>query len=433
MMSPVSLKGLEKGGPPVVVLGDLALIRPLAMAGIPVIVATTDPGDEVLRSRHVRGGCIVPGFDEPNAGSSAEILLELGHELHRGLGRKVPLVYGSDHHLDLLYAYRRELSEHYLFVLNDEDLALALHDKERFYQVAAAAGIRVPKTRRPDLDLEAGIAELREPILVKPKRKSDWNAIRRDLFGGKGKARTFATRSELLAHPAIRRYQDELIFQEQIDSATGDLGSFHGFADDSGRLLASFCGRKIRTWPRFGGESSFIELTTDPSVQAVGRATAEKLVLKGPFKIDLVKDARSGEQYVLEINARFNLWHYLGAVHGVNLPLVAYEYLTSGRIAAPAAPIEPRYRWLDLYRDYHAYRELAARGEASLFQWLRSIASPRNVYNVFAWSDPLPLGAWLHGFIRRRASRRGGAERPLREPESPGRLAAPGAAKRRHT
>lgn len=385
-------------------LGDLTLVRPLGMAGIPVILATSDPHDEARRSRHVGGACELPGFEEPHRAASAEILFDLGATLHRRLGRKVPLVYGSDYHLDLLYEHRGDLAEHYLFTLNHEPLARALHDKERFYQLAQTAGIRVPRTCQSGRGLAQAMAEMRGPFLVKPRRKGDWSGIQRSLFDGRGKARVFPTREALLAHPAFARLENELIVQEHIESDVSGLVSFHAFADERGEILASFCGRKLRTWPRFAGESSFIELTADASVAAAGRDIAARLGLQGPFKIDLIRDAQSGELYVLEINARFNLWHYLGAVHGVNLPEVAYEHQVHGRRAAASQAVSPRYRWLDLYRDYHAFREQHAERRLGAVQWLRSLGSPRNVYGVFAWDDPAPFLQWTVSFLVRRCA-----------------------------
>jgi len=377
------------------------------MVGIPLIVAASHAGDEVLRSRHVRGGCLVPGFEEEHQSASAGALLDLGRKLHERLSCKVPLIYGSDDHLDLIYRYRRELSEHYLFTLNDEPVALALHDKERFYELALAKGIRVPRTCKGGLDIASGIAALREPLLVKPRRKTDWHGLQQQLFQGKGKARVFATREELLRHPAFERYRDELIVQELIRGDARDLVSFHAYAGEDGEILASFCGRKVRTWPQFAGESSFIELTTDAEVDAAGREIAAKLGLKGPFKIDLIRDAPSGALYVLEINARFNLWHYLGAAHGVNLPEVAYEHLVHGR-RTPSRAVAPTRRWLDLYRDYHAFREQRSGGSLSVSQWLSSLASPDNIYGIFAWDDPVPFMQWTGNFIAKACRQRPG-------------------------
>lgn len=397
-----AIKKLSRGRPPAVVLADLALVRPFGMAGIPVILGSGRPKDETLLSRHVRGSFVVPGWTGEHSRSSAKALVQLGAQLRETLGRRVPLVYESDVHLDLIYRYRRELEEYYLFVLNDEQLAWALYDKERFHDVAVAAGIRVPSTCRSWREIEAWALDPRRPVVVKPKRKTSYHEIKQDLFGGRGKARVFATRAELLSHPAFERYKDDLLVQEHIEGRVTDLVSFHGYSDETGRLLASFCGKKARTSPMFGGESSFIELTNDPSVHAAGSDVARRLALKGPFKIDMIRDPRTGALFTLEINARFNLWHYLGAVDGVNLPLVAYDYLVHGRAPARAPTAVPRHRWADFYRDYQAFREQREAGEISLPEWLLSIAAPRTLHAVFAWDDPAPFAAWAANFIRER-------------------------------
>jgi D-aspartate ligase len=174
-------------------------------------------------------------------------------------------------------------------------------------------------------------------------------------------------------------------------------------------VLDSFIGRKLRTYPSRTGESSFIELDDDEELSRLGAEIAAKIPLKGIFKMDFKKDSRSGRWYLLEINARFNLWHYLGAHNGVNLLRVAYDYVLEG-----TRPLNPRqygtdYRWLSLELDLRAFLDLRRRGELGVFSWLVSILSSRNIYNLFAWGDPGPwILFWTHRFARRwdRGSRR---------------------------
>ena len=101
-------------------------------------------------------------------------------------------------------------------------------------------------------------------------------------------------------------------------------------------------------------------------------------------------ERRYDRLHLLEVNTRFNLWHYLGAKNGVNLPRVAYEFLTLNR-RPQRAPARTRYRWLSLRHDLRAYRELSSRGELGLAAWLRSLAYAPMVYALFSWSDPLPF------------------------------------------
>jgi D-aspartate ligase len=358
----------------------------------------------VLRSRHVDGHCLVPGYLPQQEAETALTLLRLGERLTEALGRRVPFFYGQDAHLELLYRHRSELERHYLFTLNDDPLAWSLHDKGRFFPLCVAAGVRVPRTvvPSPGHDIARELGELRPPLVVKPRTKTDWKAIQSALLESHSKARVFASAADLLAHPRFQALAELVVVQELIDAPVTALYSFHGFATPEGRLLASFSGRKLRTYPCVAGESAFVELVHDGDVEATGRAVVEKLGIRGPFKIDLIRDARTGELYTLEVNARFNLWHYLGAANGVNLPLLAYEYLCDGRVPLEPPRYDVRTRWLDFYRDRHCFQEDA---QLSTPQWLQSLLFGHTVNARFAWDDPMPFIDWMQRTVRARVAR----------------------------
>jgi predicted ATP-grasp superfamily ATP-dependent carboligase len=379
--------------PPAVVLGDLTMIRSLALGGIPSIVVTADPRDVALHSRFVTGSSIVPGFDPPRAMVTLDRLLELGQSLYAAFARKVPLFYGSDAHLAFLYTHKGRLGDYFTMLLNDS-VGPALLDKERFSALAERHGFPVPRI--------VPLAEAKGPVLVKPKRKVAWEPLRRALFGA-SKARVFETRNELL-RAKLGALEADLVVQEYIPADTRDLSSFHAFANARGELLGSFSGRKLRTYPKSAGESSFIELTDDWEVAKLGAEVAGKLGLVGPFKIDMIRDQRNGALYVLEVNARFTLWSYLGAVHGVNLPQIAYEHFTGGPVP-PVRRRSPRVRWLNLYRDYKSFKEHKKMGELGLFSWGRSLLTRPKVYETFAWNDPAPFAWWAIDFAQGRGSR----------------------------
>ena len=93
---------------------------------------------------------------------------------------------------------------------------------------------------------------------------------------------------------------------------------------------------------------------------------------------------------LLEVNARFNLWNRLGAVSGVNLPLIAYRDLTGGAVE-PATEYQTRTRWLSFGDDARAFvRDYAPAGDLTTLDWLRSYRGSL-VYDVFAWDDPQPF------------------------------------------
>jgi D-aspartate ligase len=378
---------------PVLLLGGVNLIRSLGLAGIPVVVASFDPEEPAFASRYCVGRCHLP----PDAGSAAiDAIIRIGDRLASLHGRRVPLMYGADGYLKLIYAHRERLQRYFLLMLNDPEVADALLVKDAFQSFAESRGLPVPRALAWDVvALEPG------PVVVKPSNKVDWHhSPLRHRFHD-AKALVFATGAEAAADAALAPYLAQLTCQQYVAGDDTCIWSFHGFADEHGTVLDSFIGRKLRTYPALTGESSFIELDDDDELAALGRDIAAGLPLKGVFKMDFKKDADTGRWYLLEINARFNLWHYLGACSGVNLLAVAYDYLVDGK-----RPLHPHryvtdYRWLSLELDTRAWLDLRRRGELGFGAWIASLLFSRNVYNIFAWRDPGPwVDVWLRRFDR---------------------------------
>ncbi|HET6265249.1 MAG TPA: hypothetical protein VFD95_10350 [Usitatibacter sp.] len=384
---------------PVVLLGGISLVRTLGMAGIPAIVATSNGDEPALSSRYCRTRYRIPRLD--SGAPAADALVSLGGRLAAEHGRRVPLMYGSDDALELINAHRERLERYFLLLLNDHDVGGALIAKDRFQAFAASRGLPVPRSLAWAGDGPGTVRGTPGPVVAKPSEKIDWHhsALCRDLFDGDGKALVFATGQEAADHAGLGAHHAKLTFQEYVPGGHEELWSYHGFADENGEVLAAFTGRKIRTFPAVTGESAYIEVAHDPSLEAVGRDIVRRCPLKGVFKMDFKRDPATGRWYLLEINARCNLWLFLGASNGLNLMRVAYDYLVDG-VRPQAGRAEARRRWIAFELDYRAYREMAARGEITFGRWIASLAAPK-VYNLFSVSDPLPwLAFWGHRFAR---------------------------------
>src|SRR5258708_2401465 len=100
--------------PPVLLLGGINLVRALGLAGIPAIVASSDRDEPALASRYCTQTLALPPMDRPEA--VVEALLDAGGRLHRSLGRRVPLMYGSDDALELIYAHRERFEACFLLL-----------------------------------------------------------------------------------------------------------------------------------------------------------------------------------------------------------------------------------------------------------------------------------------------------------------------------
>jgi predicted ATP-grasp superfamily ATP-dependent carboligase len=395
---------LSRSRPPVILLGGTNLVRALGLADLPVIVASSDPDEPALASRYALAAVVLPPLSHPEA--VVDALLELSAGIFRAIGCRVPLMYGNDGYLEFIYACRDRLNGHFLLTLNDHKVAHALIEKSRFAEFAAERGLPVPLTLRWE---GGGVQDLRNwsrPVVVKPRAKTEWHdsPLHEHVFTDDSKALVFDNGPAAMAHPLVERYRNQLTFQEFIPGDDSSLWSFHGYADENGHVLAAFVGRKIRTYPPITGESAYIEMVQDPGLLTFGRIMAGRIPLRGPFKIDFKKDAVDGRLVILEVNARYTLWHYLGAANGLNLTRVAYDHLVHGLRPERAYEYRTTHRWLYLGYDFLAYRSLAKRGELNLFGWLRSLAAPK-IYNVFAWTDPWPLAALWVGRLTRRSRR----------------------------
>jgi D-aspartate ligase len=374
---------------PAVVLGDLSIIRPLVWAGVPVVVGTADPNDHCLRSRHVQTHFLMPAADAAHRARWVAVLRGIGESMAACHGQRIPLFYGNDAQLELLYDHRAELDPFFRFSLCDTAVGRALLDKLAFAELCEQRGVRAPRTCRLDGDAEVALARLRPPLLVKPRTKTDWHGLRDLLFDGRGKARVFASADELLREPAVRSARDAIIVQELVEATVAQLHSFHGFAAEDGNILASFCGRKVLTYPPFAGESSVIELVNDSRVEALGREVVAKLGVVGPFKIDFIESPAG--LVTLEVNARYNLWHHLGAAHGVNLPQIAYDHLMFGWQPPESAVYQPRARWLSFYRVYRGLRDAGHGRPGALARWAAMSLQKPAVHDLFEWRDPVPF------------------------------------------
>jgi D-aspartate ligase len=393
------LRACDPKRPPVVLLGGLNVVRALGLGAIPVIVATHDVEEPALDSRHCAGFWRLPPLAD--AEGVVESLIALSAQLRRRFTSPAPLLYSNDESLRFVSDHRARLEGCFRLLLNDEAATLAMLDKQRFAEFAAQHRLPVPASLRWDGQGADGLAARPGPVLVKPASKTGMGAVPglASLFGT-AKALVRPNGMAVRGDPAMERLRRHLVFHDYVPGDDRELWCFDAVADRCGGVIACHTGRKLRCAPPLTGESSYIELAHDAELEAVGREIAASIPLKGIFNMDFKRDPVTGRFYLLEINARCNLWLYMGAKNGINLAKVFYEFLVGGRVPAAVA-YRARYRWLDFALDRAAYRELARQGKLTRARWLATLAAPK-VYALFAWHDPAPLVRAMARRVRRR-------------------------------
>jgi predicted ATP-grasp superfamily ATP-dependent carboligase len=401
-----------KGDDPVVacVLGDMDLIHALALGHIPTAaVVTADDPARFSRFTTVAMEALDPWTESQRF---AEELVRWG----QSKSSKPILFYQTDGDLFLVSRHRSALSEAFRFVVPDAALVEDLADKARFQRLAEELGLRVPRgchltpATGPDSAMR-----LRFPIVVKPR----WQAWRPSAGGcGSGKAaarnlpqvsvgakaiRVESTRQMCELWPRIAHTNLEVMAQELVPGPETLIESYHAYIDEDGSIAGEFTGMKLRTDPPEFGDTTALAIGRRPDVIREGRTLVARLALRGVVKVDYKRDPE-GRLFLLEANPRFNLWHYAGAVAGVNLPALVYADLT-GQPRPAVNGVRSGVTWCHPWEDRYAARAVGMSRTAWLAWTVRCRAR-----HAVTWDDPMPLlrGIVLPKSRERFASRRGG-------------------------
>jgi predicted ATP-grasp superfamily ATP-dependent carboligase len=351
------------------------LVRPLGISGIPCAVVA-EPGSPPMYSRFVRAS--IP-LQDASAGTSD--LCDSLTAFAAAEPSPPVLYFEQDAHLLMVARNISRLSQVFRVAIASPGLVEDLVDKGRFQEFAERLELPVPPSRRiRSRDHGPTGLGLRYPVIVKPvTRRDTWTAV-----GGSSKALRFDTLTDLeAAWPKLIQASADLLVQEMIPGAETRVESYHVYVDAVGDVVADFTGRKIRTFPAQFGHSTALEITDQADVAALGREIVGRIGLKGVAKLDFKRDPAGG-LHLLEVNPRFNLWHNLGAVAGVNLPALVYADM-AGMPRPAVRRARTGARWCMLAKDLRSAREAGIPVTAWL-PWAMGCEAK----SVLAWDDPLP-------------------------------------------
>jgi predicted ATP-grasp superfamily ATP-dependent carboligase len=389
---------MSLNSPKVLITGDLNMLRCFPSSRIPTLSLLDGSNEEMRRSRHCREWTRVPDSAvDPDGFVNALIALAPAHRGGDADGRPI-LCYGIDHVMLTVSRHRERLARHFRFLMPSEAMMEACTDKNRFVDLARKHALPVPRSLViSDLhDLDGLRDRAFYPCIVKP----DFHVATVPGIAGKVlRADNWEDLSAALA--LLARYARSVVLQERIEGGEEQIHSYHAYVNAEGKILAEHLGKKIRTWPSFAGFSTYLELIRNDELRALGRDVVTRLGIAGPVKIDFKQDIHNGRFYLLEYNLRFNMWNYLGARAGVNLPMAAYRDLCGLPPESPARS-KAQYRtdlaWLSFGDDMRSFLRCYRReGKLTTWGWLKSYLRPK-VYSKFAWTDPWPVIHYGFGY-----------------------------------
>lgn len=381
------------------VLGGLTIMRCFSLAGIPYIAvsATGDPRDRATFAARLCHRGFVTADPKLDPRKTMDDLIAIG----KTLSHPAPLYYSNDQTLRLVSENRDELRKYYRFQMPDHETIADTLDKSRFIDFCRRFGIQSPESFS-STEVAEKVAQGYDwplPMIFKPTSHVHWftSQLIRDLGGLNHKGLICYTKAQF--DHALERLTKEgipFLLQQFIPGGDENIHSFHAFFDEDSRPLGYFAGKKLRTFPPGTGESTFLELVHNEELCRIGTDIMQRTKFSGPVKMDFKRNPLDGKYYLLEINARSNLWQYMGAKSGLNLPVISYNYFTGNRSREVQTHHRTSVRWMHARYDVRAFFAYRRSGELTLWQYLRSLMHPK-IYSKFSWRDPLPslYAVWI--------------------------------------
>ena len=365
-------------------VGALATIRSLGRAGVRVVAVHQAAQALGFRSRYSeRWICPDPRGDEQGFVDS---LLALGERL----GGPVPIFPIADPHLYAIARNFDRLRHRFLLAFPEPERLERLRDKRVQVEVAAAAGLTVPRTVDiPDDDLVY-------PVLVKSSDSPGFV----DALGVK--ALRCDSRSEL--DEALERagpFAPHI--QEWIPGPDQDLYLAGAYLNERGDVLGVVTCRKLQQVPPQVGTIRVGEAFPVPKVAELAVAFLHEARCYGPSDVEFKLDRRDERYKFIEVNPRLVQWQGLAAAAGVDIALLAYRDLVGASPAAARQRARPK-RWAMTFLTGSGHERPGVSGSGPVFTKLPYTDA------VFAPGDPWPalvqIGKVVKGLVRRIARRR---------------------------
>jgi len=374
--------------------------RSLARSGVQVH-ALGHPTDPVRHSRACREFAVV--------GAKTGVLERYLAWLEQGPGEGVVLPC-DDEGVELVARHRAQLERWgYRPIHANDEVALAMLDKERTHALARDAEVPTPHTRRVRTLDDAGeaAASLDFPCALKPLQS---HVFARH-FGITRKLIVAATERELeTAFEEMLGLGIDMLATEIVPGRDDQFASYYTYMDRDGEPLFHFTKRKLRQFPPHFGLGSYHETTWDPEVAELGLRFFRSIGLRGVGNVEFKRDARDGRLKLIECNHRFTAATDQVRHAGIDIPLLAYNRV----VGRPDPPVD-RYRtgerlWLPA-ADLRAFLALRREGEETTLGYLRSVLRPQH-FPMLDLRDPMPTVAALGVKVGRRLPKRSRAAPP---------------------
>ncbi len=274
----------------------------------------------------------------------------------------------------------------------DPGVVRRLLDKEHIESIATSSGLNYPRSWLVSgvADLDRVRGELRYPMAVKPtKPLSGFKAMK---VSGEGDLVRHLERFEKTVH--------QFLLQEWVTGMEPSIYFANFYFDRAHRPIATFVGRKVRSYPRNLGGACSAEPANRPDIAEEALRFFRNVPVCGPASLE-IKEDDTGRRFVIEPTiGRFDFYILCCIVNGVDFPYIAYRYQTSDDAIPPSIQTSgPGRMWVDFENDFPSL--VGSLGQPGGGRELLQFLSRRKTFALWAWDDPTPsMLEWPKSFWR---------------------------------
>jgi D-aspartate ligase len=380
----------------------LGTVRSLGRVGVPVHVITSGSLNADAASRYAvsRHEWRTTGQEEP------ERLVADLIDIAGRIGNK-PIVVCTDDEAAVLVAEHMRVLEDWVTAPGIRPgLPRMLASKRTLVEWCRDFGVLTPgavfPTTRQEVEEFSRWAQF--PVIA--KNPEPFTRLKQEAVGS---TRRIDSAEDLLAFVAMREEPFDLLLQEYLPRESSEDWFTHAYAANSGDEFTVFTGRKLRSWPTFGGVTVTGVATPNEELAQMATGLLRSLDYRGPADLDWRRDLRDGGYRLLDFNPRvggqFRIFQGVG--NGIDIARLLHLDLTNR--PTPSVHQLEGLRFLDelfvLPSTYAIWKQSGRK---------RTIEGPRGGKFVrfrqadrkwpefawFAFDDPLPFLSLVFGIIR---------------------------------
>lgn len=375
----------------------LSVIRCLGRNGVHVVACDYNFKDVYgAKSKYVKEKLLIKTLNKCDKEAFDELIL-----YGKKQESKPVLLPTHDKFVEFIDKYYYELSKYYLISQSSSGINSIVLDKWKLYDLAKKHGVRFPLVVDvDDINFYEKCKNIPYPCIIKPTDTIAFTKVfNKKVF-------ICNNNEQLLASIEKCKKNNIKVFAQEIIPGFDDhMLTYDFYVNRDGITTHYMTAQKYRQWPINFGASVFTGQKYIKEVVDIGKPFIEAIGYRGFGEIEFKRHEKTGEIYLIEINARTTNFNNLIYKVGLNMPYIAYKELTGELITKKYIQHNTNYAFIYAKEDLAALLKYSKTGQMSFIKGFLKIFTKKLAPAIFSVDDMKPWINYNINFIKRKMHR----------------------------